>query len=191
MLLKMGLSKSHAKKIAFLVAVLAFLAIPVMASVFVYLPINMRLTQISPPITFALGTNANQADLEGNTIGVSLGTNSSSATLSLHPTYQTTYYEDILKINDAGTKNYNVTLRVVTPVSLPSGGWAKLIVKTGTTTYSIDLTTSGDTSLGTIASGSSWQVDVEIYIPEGNALVTTSASLQLIYTPESGTPPTI
>ncbi|MDT7895223.1 MAG: hypothetical protein RQ855_03385, partial [Desulfurococcales archaeon] len=50
------------------------------ASVFVYYPLTVNLSPVSPPIKFLAGSNANQSDLGGggspytsNTIGVTIG----------------------------------------------------------------------------------------------------------------------
>jgi len=162
------------------------------AAVFVYYPVTISISPVTPPIIFTGGTNSNQTDLAGNTIDVYLGKNWTSATLNLHPTYQTTYYTDVLRIKnqDQSGNSYNVYIRVVTPVSLPSGSTAKLEINNGTETKTVDLTTAGDTLLGSLSAGSEWIVNVTITIPEGNKLVSsTSASLQLIYSPETETPP--
>ena len=169
-----------------IIALVLMLAVPAsFASVFVYHPINLSITQTKPPIIFQPGTNAGQADVNG-TIDVEIGANQTSASITLHPTYQTTLYEDILEIvNKQASQSYNVYIRVVTPASVPSGATAELIVN-GVT---VDLTTAGDTYIGTINANTTWTVGAKFYFPEGNPLTSTSASIQLIYTPGSETPP--
>ena len=184
--------KRRFKKKGLLLALLLLIpAVATLAAVFIYYPMNVSIQQQAPPVQFSPGTNANQPDLEGQTIGVSIGTNKTSVTLSLHPTYQRAYYKDILAIQDSGSQSYQVYIKVDTPVSLPSGGYAKLYVINGTTAeYTVDLTSTGTVTIGQINPGDSWSVDVEIYIPEGNSLISTTSSVSLIYTPESGeTPP--
>jgi len=184
--------KKRSNKKLLLLALLAMIpVITASAAVFVYYPMNVSIQQQAPPVVFALGSDANKADLGGQTITVSLGANQTSATLTLHPTYQTAYYQDILHIKNTGSSSYNAYLRISTPLSLPSGGTASLIVHLSNgTNASISLTSSGTVSLGSIASGNDWQIDLQIYIPEGNPTVSTSASISIIYTPESGvTPP--
>ena len=181
---------SGKKKLLLLAVLLVIPAMVAVAAVFIYYPMNVNIQQQSPPVQFATGSNSGQADLEGQTITTSIGANKTSVTLSLHPTYQRSYYQDILHITNGGTQKYQVYIRVDTPMTLPSGGYAKMYIINGTNKYTIDLTTTGTTTIGTIPSGNTWQVDVEIYIPEGNTLTTTSASVSLIYTPETGeTPP--
>ena len=177
--------KKKRKNLLF-IAVVLMLAIPtVLASVFVYYPINLSITQSKPPIIFQQGTNAGQPDVN-QTISVQIGANETSATITLHPTYQTTLYEDILTIvNNQQSQNYTVYIRVVTPATVPSGATAELIVN-GVT---VDLTTAGDTYIGTINANTTWTVGAKFYFPEGNPLTSTSASIQLIYTPGSETPP--
>ena len=183
-------SRSGKKKLLLLAVLLVIPAMVAVATVFIYYPMNVNIQQQSPPVQFATGSNSGQADLEGQTITTDIGANKTSVTLSLHPTYQRSYYQDILHITNGGTQNYQVYIRVDTPMTLPSGGYAKMYIINGTSKYTIDLTTTGTTTIGTIPSGNTWQVDVEIYIPEGNTLTTTSASVSLIYTPETGeTPP--
>lgn len=178
--------KKKRKNLLF-IAVVLMLVIPptVLASVFVYHPINLSITQSKPPIIFQPGTNAGQPDVN-QTISVQIGANETSASITLHPTYQTTLYEDILEIvNKQASQSYNVYIRVVTPATIPSGATAELIVN-GVT---VDLTTAGDTYIGTINANTTWTVGAKFYFPEGNPLTSTSASIQLIYTPGSETPP--
>lgn len=186
-----GHRRKSRRKLLLLALLLLIPSVTVVAAVFVYYPMHVNIQQQAPPVQFAPGTNAGKDDLEGQTIGVDIGTNKTSVTLSLHPTYQRAYYQDILHISNTGTQKYYVSIRVDTPVSLPSGGYAKMYIINGTTaTYTVDLTSTGTTTIGGMPSGSDWQVDVEIYIPEGNTLTSTTASISLIYTPESGeTPP--
>jgi len=100
------------RTILLLLALLGTLTVAT-ATVFVYFPMNVSVNQQSPPITFELDTNAGQQDVgAGNTIEVSLGANKTSATLTLHPTYQKTLYTDILQISNGDTIPYNVYIRV-------------------------------------------------------------------------------
>lgn len=182
--------KWNRRKLLLLALLIALPISVAVAAVFIYYPMHVNVQQLAPPVQFATGTNSGQSDLEGQTIGVSIGENKTSVTLSLHPTYQRAYYKDILHIKNTGTSTYQVYVRVDTPISLPTGGYAKMYIITPSNTYTVDLTTTGTTTIGSMASGADWQVDVEIYIPEGNPTITGSASVSLIYTPETGeTPP--
>ena len=169
------------------ISLLAIAAVSSMAfaAAFVYYPLNVALEGQSPPIVFAAGGNAGGGDLWGNTITVSIGANGTSLGLTLHPTYQKTYYKDVaLIVNNDNSNSYYVMLRVTTPLS---GIQAKLILSDGT---EIDLTTTGDYGWITLGAGSSLTVDVEVNIPEGVTLDTYTASLELIYSPQNTeTPP--
>jgi hypothetical protein len=166
----------------------------VAASVFAYYPLNITVSPTTPPVTFATGSNSNQDDLgPGNTITVSLGSNYASASVTVHPTYQTTYYMDVLRITNSDSKAYNVTIRVVEEISSFS---IKLKIYTRGTSGSrtligtVDLTYTHDENIGILSSVGTWEVDIEVSIPEGSPLPSpATAKLQLIYTPSSETPP--
>ncbi len=188
---------------------LAVFASIVFASVFVYYPASITVSPVSPPVVFAQGSNAGKPDLLGtNTISVSIGQNGASLGVTLHPTYQVTYYKNITIIYNTDSKTYYVYLRVQTPATgLPSG--SKLILyiynanagrslsgypqptPSGYVT-SLDLTTSGQTQAQiTLSSGSWLELDVYVYIPEGTTLPSSpvTAQLLLVYTPSAETPP--
>ncbi|MGC9122145.1 MAG: hypothetical protein ACP5HP_04320, partial [Thermogladius sp.] len=58
------------RRVLALVAVAVFTSI-VFASVFVYYPVSVAVSPVSPPVYFAQGSNAGKDDLgQGNTIGV-------------------------------------------------------------------------------------------------------------------------
>jgi hypothetical protein len=164
------------------------------ASVFVYYPMTITTTVVDPPVVFDYGSNANQADLQGsNTISVSISSQNTSITITLHPTYQNTLYKNVSLIKNLDTKAYNVYIRVLTPLSLPASSVATLQIRSldGTTIIaSVDLLSTGTTSIGSLAAGGIWSMWVSYTIPEQSSPPpTTSATLQLIYTPSSETPP--
>jgi hypothetical protein len=173
------------------------------ASVFVYYPVTVNLSPVNPPIKFQTGNNANQKDLGGggdpytsNTIKVDIGSDGASLTLTLHPTKQYNYYKDVSRIRNTDGKAYYITVRVVTAASLPSGSVARLLIYNalsgGTLVANVNLLATGDTSAtATIPADAVWRIDLYIYIPEGSTASATSASLQLIYSPSSETPPTV
>ncbi len=187
---------------------LAVFASIVFASVFVYYPASITVSPVSPPVVFAAGKNANQPDLLGNTISVNIGQNGASLDVTLHPTYQVTYYKNITIIYNTDSKTYYVYLRVQTPATgLPSGSKLILYIYNADATRSLsgypqptpsgyvaslDLTTSGQTQAQiTLSSGSWLELDVYVYIPEGTTLPSSSvtAQLLLVYTPSAETPP--
>ena len=187
---------------------LAVFASIVFASVFVYYPASITVSPVSPPVVFATGTNANQPDLGyGNTITVSTGSNGAKLDVTIHPTYQVTYYKNIAKIVNNDQQTYYVYLRVQSPATgLPSGSQLILYIYNAGGARSLsgypqptpsgyvaslDLTTSGSTSQITLNSGSSVELDVYVYIPEGATLSSSpvTAQLLLVYTLSSGESP--
>jgi len=183
------------------------------ASVFTYYPVTVSISPVPPPVSFTTGagSNAGQPDLgAGNTISVSIGASGASADITIHPTFRTTYYKNITLIKNwesgTGAKAYNVYIRVVTAASLPSGSQAVIYIynqnaprqltgfpnpapASGTYVASVSLLSTGTTSIGSLNAGSAWEVDVLVYIPEGTTPSSTTAQVQLIYTPSGETPP--
>jgi len=197
------------RKLALLV-VLAALASATFASVFVYYPLLVTVSPVGPPIVFEAGSNANQGDLLCNTITVNLGANGASASVIVHPTYRVTYYKNVTLIkNNDNTKSYIVHLGVVRSNSTwfsDTGSSATLYIynkgadrsMSGHPTpvpqnyaASVDLTTTDTTRIGTLSSGSAWEVDLYFYIPEGVQLPSQAIEfdLLLIYSPSGETPP--
>jgi len=205
--------------IALLIAVVISIAF---ASVFVYYPMEVKLQPVQPPVYFETGSNAGAYDLGGygtpytsNTISVSIsiGSKATSLTITVHPTYQVTYYKNVSIVYNNDDKSYKVCFRVETPLSdLPSGSKAYLYIysQDGTRSLSgyptptpsgylaqIDLTSTsnGATCVGTLDPNKFYEMDLYIYIPEGNNVGMTSgttytANLLLIYTPQTlETPP--
>jgi len=216
-----GLLTMERKKLLSLILALltAIMLSTAFASVFSYYPAQVSVAPTSPPVYFAPGKNAGSSDLgSGNTIAVSLGSNSVSAAITVHPTYQVTYYKNVtLIVNNEPTvsgKAYKIYIRVVTPISgLPSGSIAKLYIysksaqrsltdytkypapavapATGTYIAVVDLTTTDTISVGYLNAGSAYEIDIYIYIPEGASLPSSplTASIMLIATPSSETLP--
>jgi len=143
---------------------------------------------------------------------VSLGASGASADITIHPTFQTTYYKNITLIKNwepSSGKAYNVYIKVVTAASLPSGSNATIYIyrqgatrsltgfpnpapAPGTYVANVNLTSTTPTpiSIGSLAAGSAWEVDVLVYIPESSTTPdSTTAQIQLIYTPSGETPP--
>jgi len=141
---------------------------------------------------------------------VSLGASGASADITIHPTFQTTYYKNITLIKNwepSSGKAYNVYIRVVTRASLPAGSQAVVYIysqgatrsltgfpnpapDSGTYVASVSLLSTGTTSIGSLNAGSAWEVDVLVYIPESSTVPSpTTAQIQLIYTPSGEEPP--
>jgi len=191
--------------IALLIAVVISIAF---ASVFVYYPMAVTLQPVQPPVYFAEGTNSNQDDLwTGNKISVLIGSNKTSLTIIVHPTYQVTYYKNVSIVynNDSG-RAYLVCFRVYTPLSnLPPGSEAYLYIYAASSTRSlsgyptptpsgylkqINLKSTGTTCVVTLGGKGYLEMDLYIYIPEGYDVGMTSgttytANLLLIYTPQT------
>lgn len=191
-------------------AILAF----VVASVFAYYPFQLQVQPVEPLVIFEYGSNANQSDLgAGNTIAVTLGDNKTSVTITIHPTYHTTYYKNVTRIVNSDNKLHNVYL-IIDSISnnLPGGSQVWLIVyssgdsrdlpvgypepqppTTGRVNV-IELTatpTNSPTQIGSLASGGIWEIDFMVYIPEGTDITGTGATFQMhiAYTPSGETPP--
>jgi hypothetical protein len=188
--------------IALLMAVVTSIAF---ASVFVYYPVLVQVSAVDTPVKIGYGSNSNKPDLgPGNTIQVYVGERNASLSITIHPTYQASYYKNISIIRNTDTKAYNIYIRVVTPIAVPSGGFARLYIynkgatrsmsgfptplPTGYVSY-IDLTTTGTTYIGSLSGGSVYEIDLYVYTPEGASLPSGTAELHLIYTPSGETPP--
>lgn len=111
-----------------LLLALTVLVSTVMAAVFVYYPIEATVSPVQPPIVFALGSNAGGSDLRGGTIGVAVGNSGTSLSITVHPTYQVSYYRNLAVIKNTDNKAYYVNLTVYTPISSWANGNITLIV---------------------------------------------------------------
>ena len=172
---------------------LAFVA----ASVFVYYPLSVTVSPVEPPIVFGLGSNANQSDLCGYNITVELGPKNTSAAITIHPTYETTYYKNVTIISNTDTRAYNVSLRVVQAINFPPGSILELRIYAGGANRSavrpiatVNLTLMYTKYIGELSSSGRWEVDVRVHIPQGSSWPSSAtAYLELIYTPSSERPP--
>jgi len=186
--------------LALLVAALAIAN----AAVFVYYPMSVTLQPSRPAVYFEPGSNANKPDVmygDGNTITVTVDSAGAQASITVHPTYQRTYYEDVLKITNQDNQAYYVWLIIDDPISAEGNlTLAKLYVidANGNTVNSIDLSQTGPVLVGQIPSGATWRIDLEFRITgygsngspnQAPRLSDTTAALRLAYTPSSGTPP--
>lgn len=177
-----------------ILALLTLLAL-VGTAVFVYLPVNVTINSVSPPVIFQLGSNAGGQDLAGNTIQVTLGANSSSATLVLHPTYQRTYYHDVLQVSNPSPPagdNYYIGIKVVSPLTGTgfASATARVYDSANNLLFTADLTTAGTYGFPTLLpDGQTFRIDIEIVITEGVTLPSGSVTFELVYSPQSATPP--
>jgi hypothetical protein len=157
---------------------------------------------VNPPVKFVSGNNANKPGLGKDENGISYKIDVSTyddtrAEVTIHPTYQKTYYKDVLNITNVDdSKGYNVYIRVNSySINLPSGSYISLNIydKQGYKVKTVNLTdptSPNPNMIGYLDSGMTWIVDIEVSIPEGFSLPSSAtANLQLIYTPSSETPP--
>jgi len=175
----------------YLLAILALALAVANAAVFVYYPMTVNITGVQP-VVFANGSNANQPDLgTGNNIAVSLGANSSSVTIGIHPTYEYTYYRNVTLVKNIDTgKSYYVAFRVTQPITgWPDGSNVTMIIysSSGSIVGSVDLKQTYTTSwIGPLNAGDYYRIDFYIYYPEGYQLPSnTQVQLQLIYSPQN------
>jgi len=177
----------------YLLIALAVAVAAVNAGVFAYYPITVNITGMRP-VVFDFGSNANQPDLgAGKYIEVTLGANRTSVTITIHPTYQYTYYHNVTIVKNIDTgKSYYVAFRVTSAIAdWPSASVAKMIIYSsgtpGTKITEVDLKTNGTTEwIGPLNFGDYYRIDFYIYYPEGYQLPNgTQVVVQLIYSPQS------
>jgi len=174
-----------------LVVVLALVLALTNAAVFAYYPITVSATGVKP-VYFDLGSNAGQADLgDNNNIAVTLGASGCSLDISVHPTYQETYYKNVsVIINTDTVKAYYIAFRVETPFSFPAGSQAKMRIfdEGNNLVGEVDLLTSGDTGWFStpLSADSKFRIDLYFYYPEGEPLPSgATATVKLIYSPQN------
>ena len=183
------------KKLLTIVLIALALAV-VNASVFTYYPVNITLAPQQPPLIFKYGSNTKKHDLWGTTITADIGAANTSLTLTVHPTYQTTYYKDIARIKNQDSSNsYYVAIKVNTPFTGPTKANLIIYDSSGNKIKEVDLLSTGTpTWFGPISAGSEWSIDLEITIPEPQTgsyssspptISKPTASIQLIYSPQN------
>ncbi|MEB2836858.1 MAG: hypothetical protein GSR80_000986 [Desulfurococcales archaeon] len=205
----MALSRERLLAIAALLVALG--ASVAFASVFTYYPGTIGVQPTPPVVVFQPGSNAGTDDVSG-TIAVNIGDNGTSLAITVHPTYQLTYYENITVINNKDSKAWNIWVDVAQALTgLPAGSKAYLIIydkgAARSISYSsgeytppttgpvavVNLTTTGQHQIGQLSAGGVYEVDLFIYIPEGTTLPTSAvtAQIHLIATPTTETPPSL
>jgi len=193
----------------FILLAASLAATAVFASVFVYYPLKISLQPSQPAVIFVPGSNAGKPDVmygtDSNTISVSVDSAGASASITVHPTYQTTYYEDVLEIKNQDNQAYTVWLNVTDPLLDTNGKLTSatlyvydISTSTPTLVKPIDLSQKKQVQVGQISSGAIWRIDLEFQITgygsngspsQAPILSSTSASLNLIYSPSSENPP--
>ncbi len=170
-------------KVLALPLALLLVAVPLAyAGVIVSYPISGTVNYVTPTIVFDGGSNANQTGLGGNTISVNIGQNSTSATFSIHITYQTVEYHDILVIKNLDTVNaYWIGFSATT--TLPAEVYnATLLITddTGAKVASYNLLTGGWSGwLFQLPAGTTYHVNLIFKMSEGQKLPITPAEIVL------------
>ncbi|MEM0472802.1 MAG: hypothetical protein QXX84_07900, partial [Sulfolobales archaeon] len=192
------------------IAVTIALAISIAyANVFVYAPIEITLQPVNPPVYFEYGSNAGKLDIgSGNNIIVSLGPSKESLTVTIHPTYEVSYYKNVSIIVNTDNKVYYLSFRVEEPAILPPGSILYLCVYESNAPRKLWANLANPRPIPIevlciyllpyyadvayehiINPNSKLELDVYVYIPEGTSPSQTISKLNLIYTPTQETPP--
>ncbi|HEU97257.1 MAG TPA: hypothetical protein ENO36_00170 [Fervidicoccus fontis] len=179
----------------FLLVAASLVSAAVFASVFVYYPVSVAATPTAPPVIFAEGSNAGGKDLYGtNTIGVTVSQANTSLSITVHPTYQITYYKNITLIKNLDSNAYYIAFRVNTAATDTNLQSAQLIIKDSSDNIvtTINLMTTSTSSWIQIPANSQYTVDLNITYTAGASSTYSSApgngftaSLQLIYSPQN------
>ncbi|MEB3846097.1 MAG: hypothetical protein GSR83_03510 [Desulfurococcales archaeon] len=190
------------RKSLYLMAGLALALALVNAAVFVYYPMSIGLSPQKPPVYFDLGSNANQKDLWGNTISVSLSEANTNLAVQVNPTYQDNYYKNITVIKSQDTSNtYYILFDVTDAITDTNVTTAELIVSdsSGAPIATIDLKSTGvqPSSWITVNPGETLTISLELTItPDSGVTYSTSPSLadgsatvKLIYSPQNSESP--
>jgi len=176
----------------FILLAASLAATAVFASVFVYYPVKIQVSPTAPPVIFSAGTNSNGTDLRGNKIEVRITEANTSLSVTVHPTYQVTYYKNITVINNTDSKAYYIKLRVNTPASDSNLQHANLTVmdSNGYVKGWVDLISNLETDWILLDASQHYSLDLNItYTASGDASYSNppgsvfTTSIQLIYSP--------
>lgn len=189
-----------ASKFIFGMTIATILVSVVFASVFVYYPVTVNVSPTTPPVVFSEGSNSRGKDLYGTTIEVTIDPTGTSASVTLHPTYQKTYYADILRIKNQDAGNaYYVRIKVAETILNGNLASAKLYLYDGSTLVgTIDLLTTQiqPNNWITLNAGGDLRIDFEFhYVTQGGNPNTPppgsgSILLELVYSGQNvETPP--
>jgi len=183
----------RASRVAVILAILALLSL-VGTAVFVYYPIQLTISPVSPPVFFGSGTNTNGTDLAGNTITVIIGPNATNTSITIHPTYERTYYHDVVRIvNPAvpGGDPYYIAIRVNNPLVGFQQANVKVYDNANNLLFTADLTAAGTYGWATLLpDNTQFRIDIELVIPSGQPLpATTTVTFELVYSPQNAVSP--
>jgi len=177
--------RNHTKELVVLTILLAVAVSVVNAAVFVYQPLSITAKWNGPLVRFDGGTNAGNDDLGGETIEVTISSDGTEASITVHPCRRgRTYYKDILRVVNDRDEAVYVGFSVDTPFDDSAIIVAQLIVKnatTGVTIDTIDLKAGGTTWVPwTLGSGNELRIDLRFEI-NSDEIGSDDASLSLIY----------
>lgn len=171
--------------------VLALLLLPVAAAfagVFTYYPLTVTVEPTTTaPFIFQRGSNADRVDLSGS-IEVKLRGGNTSASVKLHPSYQITYYKDVLQI----VRKTNQWDRFYILVnSTGASGVAKMILysSNGAKLVEVDLVSTGVVGPITIGSVDDY-CEVDFKFNFGDSIPSNfNVELYLVVSNEEGATP--
>lgn len=176
----------------------------VVASLFAYYPLQLTISPAQPPIVFQPGSSAGGPDLHCNVIQVCLGAGGTSAKVMIHPTYQTTYYKDVIRLKNNDNKVYDIFLVLGYKSDLPKGFKIYLMVFANGATRGLQAGTTGvlsviditgidanvPQSMGRLSANGIWEIDFIVHIPEGtNVGGLMTFMMHIVYAPSAETPP--
>ncbi|MGB9828431.1 MAG: hypothetical protein ACPLSM_07935 [Thermosphaera sp.] len=179
--------------------VATILASIVFASVFIYYPAIVQVSPTSPPVIFVEGSNSNQRDLYGTIISTIIDATGTSASVTLHPTYQRTYYSDVLRIKNLDSQVYYVKVNIHSTITDGNLARAKLLFYDGATKVGeVDLLTTQLQPGGWVVLNGNGELKIDfefIYGTNGGSSTTPPTGggtilLELVYsTANTETPP--
>lgn len=180
-----------------LLTVLTLITGFVNAYVFTYYPLTTYISPTIPPVIFKYGSGTGKRDLRETIITVSIGSANTSISITLHPTYQKTYYKDIARINNTDSNAYYIMIDVTRPLTNSKITSAKMYFYEGNIMkLEVNLLTTGRTGYVQINGKAEWIINVEIEISETDGsynnppFTSDSATLKLIYSTQNiETPP--
>lgn len=180
--------ENRAKELIVIAILLALAMSVVNAAVFVYYPIGISAQWSKRPMYFAEGNNAGGTDLSG-TITINLSEDDTSASITVHPSRRgTTHYKDVLRIVNDDAQAYYIGFSVDTAFDDAAIAEAELVVRdatTGALVGTVNLRSTGTTwSPWSLGAGGQLRVDLRFRVSSGNS-GSDSASIQLIYSPQS------
>ncbi len=169
-----------------------------LAHVTTFFPISLSINPQNATVIFEPGSNANAVDA-GGPISVETGTSNTTLSITIHPTFETTYYQNISIIRNKSSNAVTINLTVVQPLDAtqwPTGSKAYLLLFDSSTTSRVyDFTdfatgfvnvtnavraldlTQEDSVTVTLDGNDFYQVDLLIYIPDTTNLTVPSQNV--------------